>query len=514
MCAVELWHRHWSRLDLTGSRYTGLENDQEISGHGPIWLCTEANVNPIVNGKPWLGEPDNTLSDGRRIFVMPIPLRGAMGMKVSTELRSAQVNFPEIPDRPLESTTGDQQEGKPLRDRVKSVWARLREVEMAVADPAHIWESLRDLWLRDDAVANPEMDIIVHHGRRLLPTLDLLDRAPRKVLRRTQRMIPLSRVQEVDRKTMSWLIRQPGETIAERAGNRQRIKAVTREENFNTLENRVVLSYARLAGVVAREYAGKHAAVRGAARVKLVAAYGKRCRLLERGFDVRGVLEANADVTPNFVLQTNPNYRKIWGAWHELLNRGRILDELWRWQTRSWEEFCALATIIALQSVPGARPVATSPIVFRDEQERGCWIKNVNPLAVFFLPSEGVTIEVSYRMRGGNVLPNFGAPIWLRLGKVGGNVFLQRWAVWPIWDAIGGLEAEEAEEILRLLPAGRNESVVGGITIRPAAEAAPAEIQSKAGAACLTVGASGPALKAGIEQLRDFLLEFVLKRAV
>lgn len=85
-------------------------------------------------------------------------------------------------------------------------------------------------------------------------------------------MIPLSRVQEIDRKAMPWLIRQPGETIAERGGNRQRIQAVAREENFDTLENRVLLSYARLAGVIAREYAGKYVAVRGSLRVKLVVA--------------------------------------------------------------------------------------------------------------------------------------------------------------------------------------------------------------------------------------------------
>jgi len=58
------------------------------------------------------------------------------------------------------------------------------------------------------------MDIIVRHARLLPPTLDVLDRAPR----RTHEMIPLARAQEVDRRAMMWLIRQPGESIAERAG--------------------------------------------------------------------------------------------------------------------------------------------------------------------------------------------------------------------------------------------------------------------------------------------------------
>jgi hypothetical protein len=499
---------------MSGEYYTLVERDGEHNGRGPIWLCSDGPAGLVVEGKPYTDAPDNTLDDGRRIFVMPIPLRAARGMKVSTASGSAHLVFPAIPDRPLEPATNEQQEAKVLLDRVKSVWTRLNEVETAIADPARIWERLCELWLKEDAAADPEMDIIVRQARRLLPTLDLLDRAPRRILRRTQNMIPLSRVQEIDRKAMTWLIRQPGETIAERGGDRQRIQAVAREENFNTLENRVLLSYARLAGVIAREYAEKNAAIRGSTRVKLVTAYGKRCKLLETDFLDRGVLEANADVTPNFVLQTNPNYRKIWDAWRDLLKRRRILDDLWRWQTRSWDEFCALVTIVALQSIPGASPVATSPLVFRDEQERGCWIKNVNPLAVFFLPDEGVTIEVSYRMRTGSVLSKFGAPIWLRLGRVGNNAFLQRWAVWPVWDSIGGLEDGEVNELSNLLPAGRNESVVGGITIRPAADGRPVEIRSSASAACLTIGPSGTALKAGIEQLRSLLLDNVLERAL
>ena len=72
------------------------------------------------------------------------------------------------------------------------VWARLRDVESAIADPASLWKRLGELLLAEDTATNPEMDIIVRQARRLLPTLELLDRAPRRILRRTHRMIPLS----------------------------------------------------------------------------------------------------------------------------------------------------------------------------------------------------------------------------------------------------------------------------------------------------------------------------------
>src|ERR1019366_6773316 len=121
-----------------------------------------------------------------------------------------------------------------------------------------------------------------------------------------------------------------------------------------------------------------------------------------------------------------------------------------------------------LQSIEGARLIATSPLAFREEQEQGCWLRHVNPVAVYFLPAQDVTVEVTYGSHGGPILGLFGAPIWLRFGRIGDNTFLLRWAVWPIWHGKGGLEKEELKSIPPLLSAGASERVSGGMTIRPA----------------------------------------------
>ncbi len=519
MPGIELWHRPWARLGKEGRDYRFLRPDKPDPARGhadSIRVCTDIPGGPVVDGRIGSGKEVQNLGDGRRVYAMPVPLRASAGMTVGVGASSVRLVFDEIPDRPpegLEPTTDRQREAIALLDRVKAVWARLREVESAIADPATIWERLTALWLADDQAANPEMDIIVSQARQLLATLELLDRAPRRILRRTLRMIPLSRVQEIDRRAMSWLVRQPGETMAERAGSRQKISAIAREENFDTLENRVLRSYAQLAATIAREYVAKHPAVTNSRRVLLVGKFGKRCRQLEADLAERGVGEAKADATPNFVLQNNANYRKIWDAWMTLRGRERVLDELWRWQARSWEEFCALALVVALQSIPGARLIATSPLVFRDEQEQGCWLRHVNPLAVFFLREQDVTVEVSYGTPSGRTLHKFGAPIWLRFGPVGDNTFLLRWAVWPIWHAKGGLEKEDIAAITPLLSEGRNEFVRGGISIRPVAADGGPQSESSDKAACLTIGPSGRALGSGIGLLRDLLVHNVLRGA-
>ncbi len=239
------------------------------------------------------------------------------------------------------------------------------------------------------------------------------------------------------------------------------------------------------------------------------------CARLLRDLRARGVGEAGADAIPNFVLQNDARYHAVWTAWQELLMRGRILDELWQWQARSWEEFCALVVIIALQSRPGARLVAVSPIVFREEQKAGCWLTHVNPLAVLFLPDAGVTVEVTYRRaHPGAVLGPFGAAIWLRVGRIHSEAFLSRWAIWPLWHAYGGLVPGEGEEIATLLPHGRAEFVAGGITLRPVADGLAAEEWRGPRSACFTLGVAGASLQKGIELLGHYLDRGVLRRTV
>ncbi|MBV1800497.1 hypothetical protein [Siccirubricoccus sp. G192] len=309
---------------------------------------------------------------------------------------------------------------------------------------------------------------------------------------------------------MLWLARQPGETIAERAGDRQRLQAVVREENFNTLENRVLLSYARLAAEIAHDYVQRHQRS-DSARVHQVRTYDERCGRLARDLRALGVQVASPDVTPNFVLQSNWHYQQVWAAWHELLRRHRALDELWRWQARSWEELSALATIVAVQSIPGAQPVALSAIVFRDEQERGCWIDHVNPIAVFFLQRQQAVLEIAYRQFSrATRLAAFGAAIWLRVGRPDRQDDLGRWAIWPLWSADGGLEPGETHEVSALLAQGRGENLLGGITLRPTGRGLPAQRITNGKVSCLTLGTAGQLLADGISNLREVILRQVL----
>ena len=103
------------------------------------------------------------------------------------------------------------------------------------------WARLSHAWTGDHiSLTDPPMALIVRHADTLLRLLTDLGRHPRHILSRTRAMLPVDRVQQLDVASVRWLSRQPGREVYERAGPRQRILAVRRFEDLDTLENRVL----------------------------------------------------------------------------------------------------------------------------------------------------------------------------------------------------------------------------------------------------------------------------------
>jgi len=262
-----------------------------------------------------------------------------------------------------------------------------------------------------------------------------------------------------------------------------------------------------LARHVAKDYLERNAKKSATTRARKVAEFGKRCRRISLTLAERGVRLAEPGVTPNFVLQQNANYHAIWTAWQDLLRHNTELDEIWRWQARSWDEFCAIAVIVAMVGIPGSKLISAAPLTFRDEQHRGSWIDHDNPLAAFHLPEHGIVVEIRYRMTNPNAyLADFGAPIWIRIGKTGDTAgFLANIAVWPIWDVRGGLAPEEVEELEAALRLGAKAQIVSGIILRPSRSDEFADVQRTPKLLMTTLGTDGAPLWQGLEALTHFL---------
>lgn len=152
----------------------------------------------------------------------------------------------------------------------------------------------------------------------------------RKTLLRLRERTPLGRVQQIDVACLRWLTRQPGRTAAEKAGAAQTILGVVRRENFDTLENRVfkdfLLRAAGQCGAYLDEFGTRH---KGHPTVDKVRRFRKLCLglLEEPVFD--GIRAMDRLPTPNYVLQQDRHYSKIWKDYVQLVRQETMALRLW-----------------------------------------------------------------------------------------------------------------------------------------------------------------------------------------
>lgn len=426
--------------------------------------------------------------------------------------RPGRVGFPLRPRRGNDPTNPSEETGAAVLQRMNEVLARVQELEEALDDPEDTWGRLRAAWKRAENEADPRMAEIVRQARNLHPILhDLMTRI-RRVLRRHRELTPIDRVQEMDRASMIWLSRQPGRNVPERAGSAHRILATVRKENFDTLENRVVHSYARLASDVAREWMREHPRAKESRRFRDVEAFRKTCRSIGALMAELDVSLAEAGVIPNYVLMQDRSYQAVLEAWEKLLRRRKIEDDLWAWQAETWTDFAVLAITLAIDELDESQLIAQSPISWRAEAVTGRWFEQDRPIAVFYLRETNRIVEIQARPeKPGGPLTAARAHVALRITDPSRTEVPRRVAVWTP-HAMTPIDIEEAaQESARLLnelqPLATQEVLRHGLILTPAhGEAAVAwETEGRIRVQAIALGASGAALAGGLEAVRSFI---------
>ena len=158
---------------------------------------------------------------------------------------------------------------------------------------------------------------------------------------------------------------------------------MVRSEDFDTLENRVLKDFLSRAIVAARlyirQFRDKH---KENTRCKAVERFRRRCVQLLVETPLRDVRALRTIPQPNYVLQHDRTYRKLWAWYLKLVHRQRQTDEAWRWQRRLWADVVRLCTGAALHnfSTAGyrAEPLFAHDLWVRDEQANGCWLSPID----------------------------------------------------------------------------------------------------------------------------------------
>ena len=448
MAGLIFLHVPWGLIGLSPNRVALPDSTVRLDTNAtiaPMLFCGDEK--PIfLNGRSDALEGFTNirtrLRERQRVWDIPIPLQIDEPQSIRHESWRSEISFlwasgVNRPVRRSEDRGAVQEPGEPAYRFILSVMGRMQDFEAALTDGADPWEFVLERWLDPEVTRDPTMDILVRHAQQHRERWSNIAENPRRLLNRRRELVPLSRVQELDTQCMEWLSRQPGETLAERAGGRQRILALARFENRNTLENRVLRDLLERTVGAAREYLTLNAGrVRGAltrrtGRYALVQQYQRESRRLSLELALQDVDRVTDAVQPNYVLLYDHRYRHVWTAWKELIQRERVMDDLWRWQRRSWSEFCKAAIVMALMAQSHTHRVAASPVFVRGEHRRGEWLLHDDPLAVVAHEKGNWVVEVL----SGNShdvpekIKELGASVWLRLSDYSGGTYKYL----PIW---------------------------------------------------------------------------------
>lgn len=461
-----------------------------------------------IRGEPGRGGGHSRLMSGRlrdgpmELILHPYP-------KTANAQRPDRIGFPVRPRVIKEHETSEDVRARELLRRMNEVLARVQELGEALEDPLHVWPRLRAAWERAENEDDPRMAEIVRQAQDMLPRLKTLEPRIRRVLRRTRELTSLDRIQEMDRASMRWLVRQPGRTIAERAGASQRILATVRRENFDTPENRVLHAYSRLASQVAREWMGEHPRAKYSRRYAQVEHFGRYCKSFAQMLADLDVSIADAGIVPNYVLMQDINYNDVYEAWRRLLAEDKVLDDLWAWQAETWTDFSVLAVVLALSELEEAELIAQSPIVWRSEASLGRWFEQDRPIAVFWLKNKGRIVEVQSRPEApGQMLAL--AHVSIRISDIDKGEMPRRVAVWTP-HAMGRINLGDAveranERLVAIQPFSQSEILRDGLILTPSHGLYEASVSrgSRTRVDGIAFEASGDGLRLGLDEIRAF----------
>jgi hypothetical protein len=219
---------------------------------------------------------------------------------------------------------------------------------------------------------------------------------PRKILERKHAQVGLDRLQEMDVASLIDYARRPGRTPAVKAGDRQRLMAVVREETVNTLENRVVRDFCRRAQDASIRYvdeecyrcnrcSGSEKDIQSkclSGRVKQVDAFSRRCEQWLLSATLSSVTPLSVPCRmPNYALLQNTRYVQVWDAYQKLLRQEDVREQTWRWNRRAWTDCVRIRMMETMRTLtyrdrPPDFVASHKPIRVRKEPQDGCWIKS------------------------------------------------------------------------------------------------------------------------------------------
>jgi hypothetical protein len=267
--------------------------------------------------------------------------------------------------------TGDEAPlGIILASRAAAISAWLSEAQGASC------KALRDRLRAEFDSADAPESLVVEIARRHRYHIESVCREPRVQLRRRRELQLVDRVRNLDAASLRWLARQPGTSIEERAGPRERILAVRRFRSADTLENQVLLDVVRRSIALSQQYGRLYRRYQSSERVRLVRDLSRGMKeLLEEPW-TEAVRKIAGIPTPNYALLSDRRYAPIWRLWQRILRQEQLFQSLEAWMPRLVAELAWIGCLAEIEELEKSSPWRTAlgglpPLQFRPEFESG-----------------------------------------------------------------------------------------------------------------------------------------------
>ena len=219
---------------------------------------------------------------------------------------------------------------------------------------------------------DPPESLIVEIAQRQRFMVESVFSDPRVQLRRRRELQLIDRVRQLDAASLRWLARQPGRSMAERAGPRERILAVRRYRSQDTLENQVLVDVVRRSIALAKEYEQIYRRYPNSTRVRDVRELRRVFGGLNQEEWVSGVRSLTSMPVPNYALLNDRRYSPMWKLWQRLLRQEQLFQSLEAWLPRLVAELVWVGCLAELESSTGLRPAFGSFPTLRFRPEFEC----------------------------------------------------------------------------------------------------------------------------------------------
>lgn len=299
------------------------------------------------------------------------------------------------------------------------------------------WQEIcKYLTMLSGEMSEPHMALIVHIAEKMRKRLGPTVRMARKILLRERTLLPVERITETDTSCLRWYIRQPGETMAQKAAaHRQSLMGISRKESFDTLENMVLKDFLMRCKLASQKYitveVGRQ--FQQSSRGKSVRQFQNLCGELIADGNLQDVPSLRSRVKPNYVLQNDARYREVWQNYQRLLRQEDEEDRSWDWQSRTWADIARMLLGAALSSMedkeahgstPFAKSILQASMYIHKEQHLGSRIlagSEPGPFAIFSeknIKNAGWVLEIVHSEEACE------HDATIELGRTGGHLYL------------------------------------------------------------------------------------------